>query len=245
MCGIAGLIDWQAATSNDALRSIGEAMIETVRHRGPDAGAVWVEAEGGVALGQRRLAIIDLTPGGAQPMHSADAPLRHHLQRRDLQLPRHPPRARSSGPLAAQRFRYRGAARSLRAVGGGSGDRAGDRHVRVRVVGPQDADPGAGARPARHQAALLRGNAGAGAVRVPAQGVSRGARLEADHRRRCGRRLSPTCLCRAAAHDLSRSAQAGARSHSHPARGPRCRAEMLLGSARHCGRRPAAQRPGA
>src|SRR6266436_5577621 len=72
MCGIAGMIDWRTATSADALRSIGEAMIETVRHRGPDAGDVWVEAEGGVVLGQRRLAIIDLSPGGAQPMHSAD-----------------------------------------------------------------------------------------------------------------------------------------------------------------------------
>jgi asparagine synthase (glutamine-hydrolysing) len=72
MCGIAGMVDWRAATSADALRSIGHAMIETVRHRGPDAGEVWVEAEGGVALGQRRLAIIDLSPGGAQPMHSAD-----------------------------------------------------------------------------------------------------------------------------------------------------------------------------
>jgi asparagine synthase (glutamine-hydrolysing) len=72
MCGIAGMVDWRAATSAERLRSIGEAMIETVRHRGPDAGAVWVEAEGGVVLGQRRLAIIDLSPGGAQPMHSAD-----------------------------------------------------------------------------------------------------------------------------------------------------------------------------
>jgi len=72
MCGIAGMVDWRAATSTDALRSIADAMIETVRHRGPDAGDVWVEAEGGVALGQRRLAIIDLSPGGAQPMHSAD-----------------------------------------------------------------------------------------------------------------------------------------------------------------------------
>ena len=72
MCGIAGIVDWRAATSTDALRSIADAMIETVRHRGPDAGDVWVEAEGGVALGQRRLAIIDLSPGGAQPMHSAD-----------------------------------------------------------------------------------------------------------------------------------------------------------------------------
>ena len=72
MCGIAGMVDWRAATPADALRSTAEAMIETVRHRGPDAGEVWVEAEGGVALGQRRLAIIDLSPGGAQPMHSAD-----------------------------------------------------------------------------------------------------------------------------------------------------------------------------
>jgi asparagine synthase (glutamine-hydrolysing) len=72
MCGIAGMIDWRAGTSAEALRSIGEAMIETVRHRGPDAGEVWVEARGGAVLGQRRLAIIDLTPGGAQPMHSAD-----------------------------------------------------------------------------------------------------------------------------------------------------------------------------
>src|SRR5262245_28487558 len=72
MCGIAGMIDWRRATPADTLRSIGQAMIETVRHRGPDAGDVWVEAEGGVVLGQRRLAIIDLSPGGAQPMHSAD-----------------------------------------------------------------------------------------------------------------------------------------------------------------------------
>jgi asparagine synthase (glutamine-hydrolysing) len=54
------------------LRSVGLAMIETVRHRGPDAGDVWADPEGGVVLGQRRLAIIDLSPSGAQPMHSAD-----------------------------------------------------------------------------------------------------------------------------------------------------------------------------
>ena len=72
MCGIAGLIDWRAATSTDALRAAGEAMNEALRHRGPDDGRIWAEAETGVMLGQRRLAIIDLSPGGAQPMHSAD-----------------------------------------------------------------------------------------------------------------------------------------------------------------------------
>ena len=72
MCGIAGLIDWRAATSADALRAAGEAMNETLRHRGPDDSGIWAEAESGIVLGQRRLAIIDLSPGGAQPMHSAD-----------------------------------------------------------------------------------------------------------------------------------------------------------------------------
>ena len=72
MCGIAGLIDWSAATSADELRSVATAMTETLRHRGPDAGNVWTEAEGGAALGHRRLAIIDLSPGAAQPMHSAE-----------------------------------------------------------------------------------------------------------------------------------------------------------------------------
>ena len=72
MCGIAGLIDWQASTSTDVLCAVGEAMNETLRHRGPDDGGIWAEAETGVVLSQRRLAIIDLSPGGAQPMHSAD-----------------------------------------------------------------------------------------------------------------------------------------------------------------------------
>src|SRR6266478_3540549 len=104
MCGIAGMIDWRAATSADALRSIADAMIETVRHRGPDAGDVWVEAEGGVALGQRRLAIIDLSPGGAQPMHSADRRFvitfngeiyNYRDIRRELQAAGHPMRSDS------------------------------------------------------------------------------------------------------------------------------------------------------
>jgi len=43
MCGIAGLIDGAPPRRPDALRSIGEAMIETIRHRGPDAGNVWLK----------------------------------------------------------------------------------------------------------------------------------------------------------------------------------------------------------
>ncbi|HEX2116895.1 MAG TPA: asparagine synthase (glutamine-hydrolyzing) [Alphaproteobacteria bacterium] len=72
MCGIAGMIDRRAATSPESLQQIGRAMSDTLLHRGPDAGGVWTDAAAGIALGHRRLSIIDLSPGGAQPMVSAN-----------------------------------------------------------------------------------------------------------------------------------------------------------------------------
>jgi asparagine synthase (glutamine-hydrolysing) len=72
MCGLAGMIDWRMQTSADVLHAAGEAMNSALTHRGPDSGEVWVEAGSGAALAHRRLAIIDLTPGGAQPMLSHD-----------------------------------------------------------------------------------------------------------------------------------------------------------------------------
>jgi asparagine synthase (glutamine-hydrolysing) len=47
-------------------------MSDSLRHRGPDDSGAWVEAETGVALSFRRLAIIDLSPMGHQPMESTD-----------------------------------------------------------------------------------------------------------------------------------------------------------------------------
>ncbi len=67
MCGIAGILT--AAPQGGAQAQI-EAMTLAVRHRGPDAGAVFVDDEAGVALGHRQLAILDLSERGAQPMHS-------------------------------------------------------------------------------------------------------------------------------------------------------------------------------
>ncbi len=72
MCAIAGLIDRGGKLSPQGLPEIARAMADVQRHRGPDAGAIWVDAEARAAFGHRRLAIIDLSPTGAQPMVSAD-----------------------------------------------------------------------------------------------------------------------------------------------------------------------------
>src|SRR5260370_19187054 len=71
MCGIAGFLDDRPATRGGR-EAVVSAMTEALRHRGPDDGGVWVDAEAGIALGNRRPAIIDISPAGRQPMASAD-----------------------------------------------------------------------------------------------------------------------------------------------------------------------------
>ena len=61
MCGIAGYI---STKPDDRLREIIQAMTDSVSHRGPDGEGVFVD--GNVALGHRRLAIIDLSKLEAQ-----------------------------------------------------------------------------------------------------------------------------------------------------------------------------------
>ncbi len=71
MCGITGFLDTQRRLGDNELRAQAAAMAETLRHRGPDAQTVWIDAERGVALGHTRLSIIDLSAAGAQPMVSS------------------------------------------------------------------------------------------------------------------------------------------------------------------------------
>jgi asparagine synthase (glutamine-hydrolysing) len=70
MCGIAGFVARQPLGEAQA-RSLAHAMAERLVHRGPDAEGVWSDTDGRVALGHRRLSIIDLSAAGNQPMTSA------------------------------------------------------------------------------------------------------------------------------------------------------------------------------
>jgi len=67
MCGIAGFIDTEC--SHDSAERLIDSMCQVIRHRGPDDQGVWIGD--GVALGMRRLSIIDLA-GGQQPIFNED-----------------------------------------------------------------------------------------------------------------------------------------------------------------------------
>jgi asparagine synthase (glutamine-hydrolysing) len=66
VCGIAGIISRAGPVSAQHIGS----MTRALAHRGPDDEGIWLDTQAGVALGHRRLAIIDLSPAGHQPMHS-------------------------------------------------------------------------------------------------------------------------------------------------------------------------------
>ena len=74
MCGFSGILT-APSSSRDLTLDISR-MIRPLSHRGPDAEGVWVDEAAGIALGFRRLAIIDLSPNGHQPMTSASGRFR-------------------------------------------------------------------------------------------------------------------------------------------------------------------------
>ena len=70
MCGLAGVFDSGRWREED-LKGVALRMSDAIAHRGPDDNGVWVEPASGVALAFRRLAIVDLSEQGHQPMLSA------------------------------------------------------------------------------------------------------------------------------------------------------------------------------
>lgn len=66
MCGIAGFCNMPDNWQENITR-----MNDRIIHRGPDSDGIWASEQADVVLGHRRLAILDLSPAGAQPMVSA------------------------------------------------------------------------------------------------------------------------------------------------------------------------------
>ena len=67
MCGLAGIWDTRQRPLDDAIAAMTAALV----HRGPDDSGLWHDRQNGVALGLRRLAVVDVSPAGHQPMISA------------------------------------------------------------------------------------------------------------------------------------------------------------------------------
>lgn len=67
MCGIAGFIDPDSRSCESRLKQ----MLARLVHRGPDDEGLWTDMRAGIALGHRRLSILDLSPLGHQPMRSS------------------------------------------------------------------------------------------------------------------------------------------------------------------------------
>ncbi|NMB53712.1 MAG: asparagine synthase (glutamine-hydrolyzing) [Leptolinea sp.] len=71
MCGITGFLDTRREMTDAELKAVVIRMSDAIVHRGPDDSDEWTDASAGVSFGFRRLAIVDLTPTGRQPMISA------------------------------------------------------------------------------------------------------------------------------------------------------------------------------
>ena len=69
MCGLVGFLGGVAGETGD--KALLRRMADTLIYRGPDDGGYWSDSEPHISLGHRRLAIVDLSPAGHQPMVSA------------------------------------------------------------------------------------------------------------------------------------------------------------------------------
>ncbi|MBI4902866.1 MAG: asparagine synthase (glutamine-hydrolyzing) [Acidobacteria bacterium] len=70
MCGISGFVNVKGDLRRDCLLDAIHRMTDALSHRGPDDEGYWIDDGGRVALGHRRLSILDLSPLGHQPMES-------------------------------------------------------------------------------------------------------------------------------------------------------------------------------
>ncbi len=72
MCGFVGLLNPAGIACQRSASALIAGMRDRLIHRGPDDAGSWIDIQAGIALGSRRLSIVDLSPAGHQPMLSAD-----------------------------------------------------------------------------------------------------------------------------------------------------------------------------
>lgn len=125
MCGIAGFIsnNWieEIAAKDTVMR-----MADEIAHRGPDSFGAWVDAEQGVALSHRRLAIVDLSEAGHQPMTSPsgryvisfNGEIYNHLELRKLITENFRWRGRSDTETLLALFEIYGITESIKLISG-------------------------------------------------------------------------------------------------------------------------------
>ena len=113
MCGLAGFLNVARNQTADEMLSIVGRMADTLLHRGPDDVGTWCDAESGIALGFRRLSILDLSPLGHQPMTSSCGRFvmafngeiyNHHELRDELAAEGRPFRGRSDTEVLVEGF---------------------------------------------------------------------------------------------------------------------------------------------
>ena len=150
MCGLAGEIRFDGRAAD--VGALGR-MCDCMVHRGPDCSGVW--PRGPVALGHRRLSIIDLSAAGAQPMVDSQLGLTVAFNGCIYNYKRPARRAGERRLPVLLHLRHRGDRQGVRAVGHDL-RRPLPRHVRVRHRRARHRPAGPGPRPAGHQAAVPR-----------------------------------------------------------------------------------------
>ena len=140
MCGIAGAWTPASGLGRDALQALGERMGAAIAHRGPDDAGSWTAPEAGLVLAHRRLAIIDLSPEGHQPMASNDQRwivafngeiYDHHALRTELAALGHGFRGHSDTEVLVAAIAQWGVEGALARCNGMLALAAWDRHERV------------------------------------------------------------------------------------------------------------------
>jgi asparagine synthase (glutamine-hydrolysing) len=146
MCGIAGFATTGPDRDADAMASAVMAQADAIAHRGPDDRGSWVDAAAGIALGHRRLSIVDLSPQGHQPMVSHDGRLvivfngeiyNHREIRADLERSGQSPECwhgQSDTEVLLEAFAMRGVEAALRATVGMFALALWDRRLRRLVL---------------------------------------------------------------------------------------------------------------